>query len=469
MAKILHILDRLSGGGPARSLIALAEVQGRLGMPHRHRAVTLLPDAYPYALILAKRAGIHVLRGPDPSALRKEIAGADIVQVHFWNNPYFYEFLRSAWPAMRLLLWSKILGDKPPQVITNLLANYVDFIAVTSPDTLDLPVLEPAVRQSSAAVVPGIADFERLSAFEPRPHDTFNVGYIGTVNRGKIHPNYVAMSEGIDIPNVRFVLCGAAEEELRRAAATLAPDGRFEFRGFVENIKPVLETLDVFGYPLCEDTYATSEKSLQEAMYAGVPPVVFPHGGIRRLVRHGETGLVVHSEAEYREAIQSLYHNPAERRRLGANARAYARRHFSPEEAGRQFDRIYARLMEEPKRERRWEGAGPEESPARRFAESLGGAAAQFPASLSGSDSEAERLIAASSPLLAMGEGGVFHYRAHYPNDPCLRFWSGLILLAQRRFPNAEQELRAAIALGTDPTRVAGYLSAAGAMEPVHD
>ena len=41
-----------------------------------------------------------------------------------------------------------------------------------------------------------------------------------------------------------------------------------------EDVRPVLAQLDVFGYPLDADTSATGELSLQEAMHAGIPPVV---------------------------------------------------------------------------------------------------------------------------------------------------------------------------------------------------
>ena len=67
---------------------------------------------------------------------------------------------------------------------------------------------------------------------------------------------------------------------------------RVEIRGPVENIRTELEGFDVFGYPLVEDTYATSEKALQEAMWVGVPPVIFGYGGLCDLVEHDRTGLV---------------------------------------------------------------------------------------------------------------------------------------------------------------------------------
>ena len=103
-----------------------------------------------------------------------------------------------------------------------------------------------------------------------------------------------------------------------------------EIRGYVEDIRAALEEFDIFGYPLIEDTYATSEKALQEAMWAGIPPVVFAHGGVRCLVEHERTGLVVETEDEYARAIERLAGDPDLRRRLGDEARRFIRAAFDP-------------------------------------------------------------------------------------------------------------------------------------------
>jgi glycosyltransferase involved in cell wall biosynthesis len=457
--RILHILDRLSGAGPTRSTIGLAKYQARLGLPYEHRIVTLQRDAYPFALILATQAGMRVLRQPDREALEYEIAAADVVQVCFWNNPPFYAFLRNGWPAMRLVFWFMMAGDRAPQVITPQLVETAGFCVATTPHSLTLPVLQTAVQAGRTGMVYGIADFDRLAGLEPRPHDTFNVGYIGTVNFSKMHARYLPMSLHVNLPGVRFVVCGGGiEVQLKQQAVQLGGADRFVFRGFVENIKSELETFDLFGYPLCEDTYATSEICLQEAMFAGVPPVVFPYGGIRYLVEDGQTGLVVHSEEEYARAIEHLYHSPAERQRLGRNAREYAREHYAAEVAARQFDDIYQRVIQFPKREHRWLGQAAAAAAANRFVEAMGDAAPQFASSLHGPDAEAEEQIAASSPLLATGEGGIFHYRNAYPDDPTLRLWSALVLQRRGQSERAGRELQAAIDLGLDPGRVGIYL-----------
>jgi hypothetical protein len=290
------------------------------------------------------------------------------------------------------------------------------------------------------------------------------------------------MSAQINIPNVRFIVCGGGiNDYLYQQAQQLGVAERFEFRGYVEDIKPVIEILDVYAYPLCEDTYAASELNLQEVMYAGVPPVVFPYGGVKRLVVNNYTGLIVHSELEYKHAIEYLYHHPEERRRLSRNAREYAQQIFGAENAAKQLNPIYERLMEWPKREREWGivtsvsllqqpvslqdliGEAEEFPGAQAFIQSLGDTAPQFTVSLTSSSLDelfkADHEIADSSILLAMGEGGLLQYQAYYPDDGYLRLWSGLV--KQRRGENAEaiSEFAAAINLGCNHWRVAWYLA----------
>ena len=447
--QILHIMNRLSGAGPTRGAIALAKLQGQLGMPHRHRLAWLAGDPYPMAKILAARAKMSLVSPTSPEALAGEIAAADIVHLHFWNSPDLYRFLSTPWPACRLLVRFTIAGVKPPQIIVSSVVAYADQCSV-SPFSIAIPALREAAAEGRAHPVRSPRDDERLDDCQPQPHPGFNVGYVGTVNFSKMHPSFVAMSAAIRVPGLRVVVCGACDTEVHKQVAGLGAEGRFDFRGYVEDLRPVLESLDVFAYPLCEDTFATDEKSLQEAMSAGVPPVVFPHGGVAMLVQHGQTGLVVESEQAYQEAIEWLYAHPEERIRMGERARAYAREHFSSLQAARQTDAIYESLMGSPKRERSWAGPYPEPSPSRHFLATLDGSVPQLELSLAGPNAEAEAFIAASSTLLTGGEGGIFQYRNAYPNDPYLRFWSSLVLRHQQRIDSADRELAAARELGLE-------------------
>jgi hypothetical protein len=203
-------------------------------------------------------------------------------------------------------------------------------------------------------------------------------------------------------------------------------------------------------------------------MYAGVPPVVFDTGGARSLVRDGETGLVVASADAYVAAIEALYSRPDERLRLAANAASHARRMFGPDRAAAAFAEWYERLMAGPKRRRSplFARATPREVPtgAQLFTQMLGDAVGPFRVSLTSTIADelldAEAVIALSSPMIVdAGGGGVLHYRRHYPDDPHLRLWSGLVLGAHGRPALAVSEFEAARRLGLNHWRVSWYIA----------
>jgi tetratricopeptide (TPR) repeat protein len=187
----------------------------------------------------------------------------------------------------------------------------------------------------------------------------------------------------------------------------------------------------------------------------------------------------VRSEREYKRAIEYLHHHPQERERLGRNAREYARRIFGAENAAKQLNPIYEKMMQDPKRRRLWGGRsaldGSGESPeileksakpsgAQIFSESVADAKPCFGQSMTAQDLRAllaaEREIALSPPVLrSAGGGGILHYRKHYPNDGFLRLWSGLVLHLGGQYVEAASEYVAAIKLGCKHWRLAWYLA----------
>ena len=454
--RVAHVIQCLSRGGAGRALLALAGAAGDV----QSSVVVSLLAADPLMRSRAEAAGIEVLEAPEPSGLRATLEQADIVQVHFWNTPELYAVLRAGLPPCRLAVWAHVSGDTAPQVLTSQLVDLADVVVATASRTAALPVL-----REQPLVVPGDFDPGRLNDAEPRPHATFNVGYIGTLDFAKLHPRFIELSAAIDVPDVRFVICGSGDASAAIARET-AEDAHFELRGYVEDIGSVLAELDVFGYPLAPGNYSTSDLALQEAMSAGVPPVVLPHGAAASLVENGVTGVVARDEAEYARAVERLFRDPVERLRLGRNAREQAR----PPKAAEAWTVVYGGLMELPKSPRRWPGSA---TGAAAFVESLGGKAPEYAASLLATgDAEAEdaeHLIAAAAPVVtSAGGGGVLHYRRYYPSDGYLSLWAGLVLEGAGRHVLAAGEYSRARKLGCDAPRVTRYLarvaSAAGAV-----
>lgn len=466
--RVVHVIQCLGGGGASRSLVSTARWSAALG-PCEPTVISLLP-AEAIGRELATASGIRLIDGPDPATRRGLLADADIVLLHFWNCPELYRFLELPMPPVRLLIWFHVAGDNPPQVILPEVVEMADHALASCEYTLRLDAFRAQTRTRTGMILDS-ADFRRLSGMRRRPHRHFNVGYVGTVDFVKMHPAYVPMSAAIDIPDVRFLVCGngRAEPELRRQAEALDAAERFRFLGYREDLVPILETMDVFGYPLCEDNYSTAELILQEVMYAGIPPVVFAHGGAQGTVEHERTGLVVTNEAEYQAAIEHLYHDPQERERIGANARSHARENLGAENAAPQFNRLFDDLIALPKTPRRLVVAGSEgagsSSPhtgADRFVRSLGASGIDFRHSRTAPDPatefKADLAIAHASPVLAgASSGGILHYRDAYPRDAFLRLWAGLVLWGRGENASALLEIRRAQDLGLGHWRLHWY------------
>lgn len=478
--RILHVIHNFHPGGGFRALAALAAQCLEIGPGDSHRLAGLSAGGPASGPDLARRAGLTVLGIPDPADLRAAVADSDVVHLHFWNTPEVYEFLRSDLPPMRLLVTMHVGGEHAPQVITRELVDFADRIQNTGPFGHARPVyaeLDPATRAQKIHLTYCPADFRRLGEIRPRPHEGLNVVYVGTVDFVKMHPDFVSLCAAIRTPGARFVVCGGggAYPELERRAREAGLADRFTFLGRLEDIAPVLETADVFGYPLCERNYSSGELVLQEAAHAGLPAVVFAGGGAGSMIEDGVTGRVVHGAAEYAEAVDRLLSHPGERRRMGDNARDTARRLYAWGRAGRETMDLYADMLRGPKRERRFPSPLPPAEASRgdragawRFVQSLGRAGEDFRTSLAASGlaegREADRRIAAADPGLAAGNGGIARYLRRHPDDPMLLYWAGLTDLARGEADVALGRFFRAVRLGLDPERGNWHFARAAAL-----
>jgi glycosyltransferase involved in cell wall biosynthesis len=443
LIKVLHIIHSLTVGGAARTMIATARHSARLGPYEHHLCMLNLTATDPAAVELAMRNGMKIPAVRNREELLREISSADIVQVNWWQHPEMDQFLRSDLPQMRILGWLHCAGDKPPMMVTRSMVSFFTMAVGGSSYTYLCPAIQGLPEEERLAktdFVVGGADFDRLKDFTKLPHTGFNVGYIGTVNFVKMHRHYVRMHAGLKIPDYKVIVCGGnMQSTLQSQAQSLGEAQHFDIRGYEPEIQKVLQILDVYGYPLCEDTYAASELNLQEAMFAGIPPVVFPHGGIQTLVVDGFTGLVVRSEREYREALEYLHIHPLERDRMGANAREFAEQMFGAEIHAAKMNSLYTKLLEQPKAKRVY--PGDERTGAELFLASLDWSCPHFELSCGASNIdtilEAENDILKSSPL--MRQGGIQPYAGHYSKDALLHLWSGIALFGDGQSAEAAE------------------------------
>lgn len=445
--RLLFVIDSISGDGPTRCLIALAEAIRTLDIETSIDVVTLNDAAYPLTLMQCRRHGVLVHRAVENEELNGLVEAADLVIPMYWNSPKMAHFLRRSFPPMRCAPWLQTNGHHPPQTLSQRLIDLSDAMLCTAVSTQSLPELAPVTTEH----LPALPNLSRVGSERPADDAPFTVTYLGTINRAKMHSDFVALSAAIDVPAVRILICGAGggEGALAEEIAESSDPGRFQIQGFVENISDVLARSHVFGYPLKPETYATTEKSLIEAMAAGVCPVVFPHGGIKEIVRHQETGLVVEDATGYAEAVRWLFDHPDERRRLGEAASADIRNRFDPARLAQRFVGAAVDLVEETTKRPHLEAEPAEASGV--FIESLGSGADVFRRSQSNNNdvaSQADGEIERNHEQLGSAEGGVIHYRNDDPTDTWLRYWTGLVLRGAGDAEGAAAELAAARSIG---------------------
>lgn len=91
--------------------------------------------------------------------------------------------------------------------------------------------------------------------------------------------------------------------------------------------------------------YEAMPNSLMEAMALGTPVLAADIPGNRALVRHGETGWLYGSEADFHDKLIGILDNPAVRTACGANAERYIRKGHDPRQEARSYLNLYRSLV----------------------------------------------------------------------------------------------------------------------------
>ena len=373
----------------------------------------------------------------DHDRLLSAIAEADIVLIHWWNHPLLYDLLvRRTLPASRLIIWSHIAGFHPPYVFPPAALQYPDLFVFTSPLSLNVSEVQnlSAKEKQKLRVIWSTGGVDRLENVKPTEHSGFNVGYIGTVDYGKLHPHFLKMCSKVNIPHVRYIVCGGpSEKNIQEESKRYEKRDQFFFTGPIHNVEHYLSTFDVFGYPLAPYHYGTCEQALGECMAAGVPPVVLANPTESLIVEHCITGLVASDEDSYARSVEELYRNPLLRKKLSDNARGTATERYSLDRMVSCWNKVYSEALTIPKTPKKWMGRfyGENADAAHVFVESLGHHSSCFLKHLEARSREEQenavgsiRDLYRASPLWqATTRGTAKHYAHFFPEDQRLKIW----------------------------------------------
>lgn len=435
--KIIHITPHLGGGVGSVLLNYLAKASKDSAFVHH---ILSLEYANEKAKMASKTTGFYLAdkMSENLPGLLAAVSKADIVLMHWWNHPLLYALLvRELLPPARIIFWSHISGFSPPYVFNQPALHYPDLFVFTSPLSLGIAEVRDLreERQKALRVIWSTGGVEHTLSVKPKLHSGFNIGYIGTVDYGKLHPHFLKMSSKVKIPNVRFITCGGpSEKQIKEESMQYGNNERFIFTGPVSDIRDYLSEFDVFGYPLAPHHYGTCEQSLGESMAAGVPPVVMGNPTESFIVENGVTGIVAPDEKSYTQALEKLYHQPDLRRQLAVNARKTAKERYSLALMVNNWEKVFHEALLFPKLPRQWTGThqGKNVSAAQVFIESLGAYGMDFLSSLNAQDEKDKeeakkgiRKLCESSHLWKSStRGTVHHYHYFFPEDDYLRSWS---------------------------------------------
>lgn len=139
---------------------------------------------------------------------------------------------------------------------------------------------------------------------------------------------------------------GTLRDEVERLAGSLGLTRRVRFLGIRQDIPDLMNAADAY---VLASAWEGMPVVLLEAAACGLPAVATDIGGCSEVVRPGETGYLVPPRTP--EALaQAMLHimalTPAERRAMGAAARARVEAHYSLEKMIDRWEALYRTLLE---------------------------------------------------------------------------------------------------------------------------
>jgi len=417
--RVLHILPRWQGGGPERDLLELARQDSSQDQTVERRVLVLDRPISAPLLLRGRRLGVSLVQGNWRDELAREIEDADVVEICFWNHPLLYELFSQELPACRLVIRCAIAGNSMPQIVPRNLIDFPDCWVLSAPEGYG------SDHRANGLVpdrrIPWLADMSRLADYVPREHSGVQAAYLGSLEYYKLHSEFPEIVSRFD-QSIRCLLIGDASP--RSQAALLARfhklglAHRVIFSGHVENITAALEEADIFTYPLNSSAWSTSDKTLQEAMWLGLPPVLMAGTALDGWVTHGNTGFVATDVSDFAELVNKLADDETLREQLGAGAQQFARTHFDPARNATKITSLHRDLLSLPKRQRDPYGSS-ERLGAERFLDSVDLDFSSFSKLLERAPDD----FSAHNFNLLHGEGGIAHYLHYFPEDSSLQTW----------------------------------------------
>lgn len=210
-------------------------------------------------------------------------------------------------------------------------------------------------------VVPNGVDWERFSRLEGEDLTAFRAQFATPEEKVILHVGRIVQEKGLHLlvqaaPKVlaqhkaKFVVVGTGEllEGLRQQAQELGVGVNFHFTGFIpdEDRDRLYRVADCAVFPSLYEPFGIVAL---EAMAARVPVVVSEVGGLKEVVKHGETGITVYPNSPDSLAwgiLHTLDHPELAAMRM-ENAYRMVKEEYGWDRIAKRTIEIYKRVVEE--------------------------------------------------------------------------------------------------------------------------
>ena len=347
--KVLHITPHL-GGGVGKAFSGLCAASS----PDIKRTFLLLesPRDRRYSDLINK-TGADVISADNLTDIAALAAAADIVQFEFWNHPRTYELLaKCPFPAMRFVFWCHISGLFAPFIAPGLLTSANRFV-FTSPCSFRSAFVAEIAEEDrrrlhsigSGYGFSGIVSPKRSSGPKPK------IGYLGTVDFVKMHPDFFSIVDAVDIPDLEVSVWGGFDPEgaVVKAHRAMQNPEKVKLLGHCADPEAALSELDIFLYPLHPEHYGTAENALIEAMSLGVVPLVLANPAEQAIIEHGKTGFIATDSKDCSALLGNIMNDLSLIRDVGTNASSYIHENHTSKLSAQKFQALYQDVLHEAK------------------------------------------------------------------------------------------------------------------------
>ncbi len=433
MYNILHIMPHMGPGvGKAVSALSVSAVKSKSLYKH---SILLLEKPINFNYIsICKDNGVDVFWSQEKKDITEIINNSDIVQLEWWHHPLVLKFLKYLSKIkIRLTIWSHISGCNYP-IIPAKFVDLPEHFFFTTNYSYENPFWSKSEKERimhKSSVSCGSGGFGNVTDLVHKSHSGFNVGYIGTLDFIKLNPEFVDFCSKVNISGVKFIMVGNPENKknILQQAYKLNIENKFEFTGFTNNVKAEFERFDIFGYLLNSNHYGTTDNALLEAMGAGMAIIVLNQCGEKHIIKHMENGIIVDNKEEYGKAVNYLYKNPDERKRLGDNAKKDAFTELSPHNTMTKLHYEYNNIIKKSKKCYNFEDIYGIQ-PYQWFLKGLGKDRSIFEGCTvtKTDDKDFKENVKNSSEILKGNtKSSIPHFFKYNQNDEVLKYWNKII------------------------------------------